>query len=160
MITADVKLMLKKQQYEVVGNHSRVKACHWTKSDLRGEGGCYKQKFYGIQSHRCIQMTPNVHQCNEMCLFCWRYQGYQLTNENPVDPVELIEGAIEAPTLVEEYPDDTPYPSRLVLSWVSGRPLHLVLAGPTGQGHTILVTLYEPDLERWEPGFTRRKPKP
>jgi len=34
-----------------------------------------------------------------------------------------------------------------------------LLAGPTAQGHTILVTLYEPDLERWEPGFTRRRPK-
>lgn len=74
--------------------------------------------------------------------------------------IDEIQGAIEAPTLVEEYPDDTPYPSRLVLIWVSARPLHLVVAGPTEQGHTILVTLYEPDLERWEPGFTRRKPKP
>lgn len=74
--------------------------------------------------------------------------------------IDEIQGAIEAPALVEEYSDDTPYPSRLVLSFVSGRPLHLVLAGPTAQGHTILVTLYEPDPERWEPGFTRRRPKP
>jgi len=33
--------------------------------------------------------------------------------------------------------------------------------GPDRAGaHYFLVTLDEPDLERWEPGFTRRKPKP
>ena len=33
---------------------------------------CYKQKFYGIKTHRCIQMTPAVHYCNMHCAFCWR----------------------------------------------------------------------------------------
>ena len=37
---------------------------------------CYKQTFYGIQSHRCLQMTPSINQCNHMCLFCWRHQGF------------------------------------------------------------------------------------
>ena len=72
--------------------------------------------------------------------------------------MDLIGGAVEASIVVEEYPDDTPYPSRLVLGWVSARPLHVVLAGPTVEGDTILVTLYEPDPEQWEEGFTRRKP--
>lgn len=71
-----------------------------------------------------------------------------------------IRGATDASTVVEEYPDDKPYPSRLVLGWARGRPLHLVLAGPTVEGDTILVTLYEPDPERWEPGFVRRRPNP
>jgi hypothetical protein len=62
--------------------------------------------------------------------------------------------------VVEEYADDTPYPSRLVLGFADGRPLHLVLAGPTPAGETIVVTLYEPDPERWEPGYTRRRAKP
>ena len=63
-------------------------------------------------------------------------------------------------TVVEEYPDDTPYPSRLVLGWAGSRPLHLVLAGPTPEGDTVVVTLYEPDPGEWEAGFTRRRPKP
>jgi hypothetical protein len=45
--------------------------------------------------------------------------------------IDEIHGATHAPTVVEEYPDDEPYPSRLVLGWVGGRPLHIVLAGPT-----------------------------
>ncbi len=72
--------------------------------------------------------------------------------------LDAVFGALEAATVVEDYPDDTPYPSRLVLGWAGGQPLHLVLAGPTAKGDTIVVTLYEPDPELWEPGFVRRKP--
>jgi hypothetical protein len=74
--------------------------------------------------------------------------------------IDEIRAATEAPTILEEYPQDEPYPSRLALGWAGSRPLHLVLAGPTVAGDTILVTLYEPDLERWEQDFLRRKPKP
>src|SRR3989338_268737 len=98
MITADVKLVLRKQQYEVVGAHSRVKTCHWTKSDLRGEGGCYKSKFYGINSHQCIQMTPTF-TCNNACVFCWRDLRYHTepAMEGGIDnPEEIVLGTIEA----------------------------------------------------------------
>jgi hypothetical protein len=74
--------------------------------------------------------------------------------------VDEVHDATESPTVVEEYPDDEPYPSRLVMGWAGGRPLHVVLAGPTVTGDTIVVTLYEPGLERWEPGFVRRRPRP
>lgn len=46
--------LLKKQQYGVVGRHSAVKVCEWTKKSLVTGNSCYKQKFYGIQSHRCL----------------------------------------------------------------------------------------------------------
>ena len=98
MITADVKLMLKKQQYEVVGNHTRVKTCHWTKSELRGEGGCYKNKFYGINSHQCIQMTPTF-TCNNACVFCWRdlrYHTEPAMQEGIDEPEDIVEGTILA----------------------------------------------------------------
>jgi len=98
MVTADVKLLLKNQQYEIVGNHTRVKVCHWTKSDLRGEGGCYKNKFYGINSHQCIQMTPTF-TCNNACVFCWRDLRYHTepAMEGGIDePADIVEGTIEA----------------------------------------------------------------
>lgn len=62
---------LEHQQYRLVGSHSAVKVCGWTKNMLRGEGGCYKLKFYGIQSHQCMQMTVNL-SCANRCTFCWR----------------------------------------------------------------------------------------
>jgi hypothetical protein len=29
---------------------------------------------------------------------------------------------------IEEYPDDIPYPSRLILGWIGKRPIHIVAA--------------------------------
>ena len=98
MAAADVRLLLKNQGYEVVGSHSRVKTCHWTKSDLRGEGGCYKNRFYGINSHQCVQMTPTF-TCNNACVFCWRDLRYHTepAMQNGADaPDEIVKGTIEA----------------------------------------------------------------
>nr|POE72382.1 s-adenosyl-l-methionine-dependent trna 4-demethylwyosine synthase [Quercus suber] len=49
---------LTKQGYTIVGSHSGVKICRWTKSALRGRGSCYKYSFYGIASHLCMEATP------------------------------------------------------------------------------------------------------
>lgn len=57
----------------------------------------------------------------------------------------------------EIYPDDTPYPSRLVLGWLGSRPLHVVVADNAEAQETIVVTVYEPDPEQWETGFRRRR---
>lgn len=54
------------------GSHSGVKMCRWTKSMLRGRGGCYKHSFYGIESHRCMETTPSL-ACANKCVFCWRH---------------------------------------------------------------------------------------
>ena len=58
--------------YHIVGSHSGVKMCRWTKSMLRGRGGCYKHTFYGIESHRCMETTPSL-ACANKCVFCWRF---------------------------------------------------------------------------------------
>ena len=58
---------------------------------------------------------------------------------------------------VEQYPDDFPYPSRLVLGWWASRPIHVVVADNAEEGIRIVVTVYQPDLEEWEPGFRRRR---
>jgi uncharacterized protein DUF4258 len=58
---------------------------------------------------------------------------------------------------VEDYPDDTPYPSRLVLGWNGRRPIHVVVADNLDDNENIVITVYEPDPEEWEPDFRRRK---
>ncbi len=59
--------------------------------------------------------------------------------------------------VIEDYPDDFPYPSRLVLGWSGSRPVHVVAAYNARAQETIVVTVYEPDLIEWEPGFRRRR---
>jgi tRNA wybutosine-synthesizing protein 1 len=71
---------LTKQGYTIVGSHSGVKICRWTKSALRGRGSCYKFSFYGIKSHLCMETTPSL-SCSNKCVFCWRH------GTNPVGTV-------------------------------------------------------------------------
>ena len=89
--------MLEKQGYRIVGDHSAVKLCHWMRQSLYYNRPCYKQTFYGIESHRCVQMTPAVDWCSENCNFCWRAQGWEGTRiPEEDDASEILEGSIEA----------------------------------------------------------------
>jgi tRNA wybutosine-synthesizing protein 1 len=65
--------LLIRQKYHLAGQHSAAKLCHWAGSALKGGEGCYKHKFYGIASHRCLQCTPVLLFCNHACVFCWRF---------------------------------------------------------------------------------------
>jgi len=91
MLSQSAKDELKKQQYRVVGEHSAVKICGWTKNMIKDKGGCYKLKFYGIMSNQCLQMTTSI-SCANRCVFCWR--GYKApvskTWEGNVDEPEII----------------------------------------------------------------------
>ena len=71
-ISSPTYAALTKQGYTIVGSHSGVKICRWTKSALRGRGSCYKYTFYGIASHQCMETTPSL-SCSNKCVFCWRH---------------------------------------------------------------------------------------
>lgn len=89
---------LTKQGYSIIGSHSGVKICRWTKSALRGRGSCYKFSFYGIASHRCMEATPSL-SCSNKCIFCWRHGTNPVgtTWRWQVDPPEQIfTGMLEA----------------------------------------------------------------
>ena len=42
MVTPLQYRSLTKEGYKIIGTHSAVKICRWTKNHLRGRGGCYK----------------------------------------------------------------------------------------------------------------------
>jgi len=96
MIPDKLKKELIHQHYKVVGNHSAVKLCGWTKKSLRDLGVCYKERFYGIKTHGCLQMSPYI-ACNNNCLFCWRVIEKTKIKIDEIDePKDIIKGAIEA----------------------------------------------------------------
>jgi tRNA wybutosine-synthesizing protein 1 len=106
MLTPLVRSSLTKQGYKLIGSHSGVKMCRWTKSMMRGRGGCYKHAFYGIESHRCMEHTPSL-ACANKCVFCWRHHS------NPVgktwkwemdDPQSIVTQAIKLHQgMIKEY---------------------------------------------------------
>lgn len=73
-----------------------------------------------------------------------------------ITEVELRQ-VLEEGTLIEEYPDELPYPGYLILGYVDNRPLHIVAADNEFDKVTIVRTMYEPDPDRWDSTFTRRK---
>ncbi len=95
---------LEKIGYRFAGKnkHAAVKICSWTREAIRGKGVCYKQKFYGINTHRCLQIAPGVPYCNHSCLFCWR--DTNITNpvwNGPADePEEILDDMIKQQRLL------------------------------------------------------------
>ncbi len=96
MLNEKLRKELEKKHYKIF-NHSGVQICEWTKRSLRGEGFCYKEKFYGIDCHRCMQFSPSVVFCNLRCLFCWS-PNELFRNKIPEEidkPGEIVEKLIE-----------------------------------------------------------------
>src|SRR3989338_5312878 len=100
--------LLEKQDYDLFGL-SAVKIRHYTKTALTDKGTCYKQKFYGIQSHQCIQMSPASSFCDQKCSYCWRpthtfkpafrKEDGSAAGASQVDaPVEIVSASIAAQT--------------------------------------------------------------
>ncbi len=59
--------------------------------------------------------------------------------------------------VIADYPDDTPFPSVLLLGDVDGKPVHVVAARDKNTGDRYVITAYVPGLNVWQPGFRRRR---
>jgi hypothetical protein len=68
---------------------------------------------------------------------------------------EVLE-AIDAGEIIEEYPEDEPYPSCLIFGRTGAkRPLHIVCAPVLAEQRLVVITTYQPDPDRWEADFKR-----
>ncbi|MDH3737490.1 MAG: 4-demethylwyosine synthase TYW1 [Nitrosopumilus sp.] len=84
---------LKKAKYGVA-DHSTVGLCHWTKKSFKHEGNCYKHKFYGISTHRCMEFSPAGMHCENRCVYCWRpmefYDSLKMDPKQVAEPEEIL----------------------------------------------------------------------
>ncbi len=89
---------LKKAKYGVV-DHSTVHLCHYTKKSFKDDGDCYKHKFYGISTHRCMEFSPAGMHCENRCVYCWRpmefYESMKMEPENVAEPAQIISKLME-----------------------------------------------------------------
>jgi len=88
------KKLYYKQGYRFVGKHqhSATKICRWTKESLRNDRVCFKQKWYGIESHRCLQCSVSL-SCLNRCVYCWR-------TFHPIFEKEMNAKAIDEPSKI------------------------------------------------------------
>ncbi|HDQ07014.1 MAG TPA: 4-demethylwyosine synthase TYW1 [Candidatus Bathyarchaeota archaeon] len=155
LVPEEIVRMLQRQKYHLVGSHSAVKRCRWLYNSIVQDRSCYKQKFYGIKSHQCLQMTPSVFHCTLRCVFCWRAQSgdYDLRwDETRLpewdDPETIIEGSIrEQKRILSGYKANSEADQKKLLEAFTPKHAAISLAGEP--------TLY-PHLGGLIKGFHRR----
>ncbi|MFQ6087703.1 MAG: 4-demethylwyosine synthase TYW1 [Candidatus Methanofastidiosia archaeon] len=89
-----IERQLLKKGYGIY-NHSATQICSWTKKSLKDKGVCYKQTFYGVDCHRCLQFSPAAVFCENNCIYCWRpmefMRIYEMKEEEVNSPKEIYE---------------------------------------------------------------------
>ncbi len=92
-----IREQLTRAKYGVY-NHSTVELCHWTKKSFLNEGSCYKHKFYGIDTHRCMEFSPAGMFCENRCIYCWRpmefYEHIDMPTHAVDDPKDIVENLL------------------------------------------------------------------
>ena len=82
-----------------MADHSTVEICHWTKKSFRNEGSCYKHKFYGISTHRCMEFSPAGMHCENRCVYCWRpmefYDSLKMDEQKVAEPKDIMTKLME-----------------------------------------------------------------
>src|SRR3990167_6927021 len=68
-------------------------------------------------------------------------------------PQSAIRQTIISGEVIEDYPQDTPFPSCLVLAWVDGTPYHVVVSLDETSDTVYVITAYEPSPDRFEADF-------
>ncbi len=71
--------------------------------------------------------------------------------------VEEIKAVLSQGEAIESYPNDSPYPSCLLLGTVQARVLHVVVAQNAVDGACVVITAYEPNPMLWSSDYKRRK---
>ena len=70
-----------------------------------------------------------------------------------------VQEVLQTGETVEDYPNDKPFPSCLMLGFIENRPLHVVVAVEDSTKTCYIITAYDPDPLLWESDFrTRRTP--
>ena len=70
---------------------------------------------------------------------------------------DAVLGVLHEGEVIEEYLDDTPFPSALVLGFVATRPLHVVIALDASGPEAYIITVYEPSPTKFEQDWKTRR---
>lgn len=88
------------------------------------------------------------------------YTGHSIQRifERGINP-EDIEDSLKTGEVIEEYPDDKPYPSELILNFINGKAIHMVVSIDITSETVYLITAYYPDAGLWDETFRIRRTK-
>ena len=70
--------------------------------------------------------------------------------------IKDIRSAVKTGEIIEQYPEDYPYPSCLLMGLsVKAQPLHVVMSDEGNASR--IITAYFPDADKWESDLKTRK---
>lgn len=70
-----------------------------------------------------------------------------------------VANAITNGSVIENYPNDTPFPSALLLGYTGTKAIHVVYADDKDENLRIIITVYEPDTTIWCDDLKTRRSK-
>jgi len=108
-----------------------------------------------------MSYLQSIKKCFESdVVFYTRHAKVEMENEElgRIFEHEVYE-AIFNGEVIEEYPEDKPYPSVLIFGkTMAGYPLHIVCAYNDEEDLTIIITVYRPNPALWVEYKRRKKP--
>ncbi len=72
-------------------------------------------------------------------------------------PAKKVLDAIESGEIIEDYSAEMPEPSQLILGFQGKRPFHVVTSENPVTNETTVITVYLPDVSKWDKDFRRRR---
>jgi len=70
-----------------------------------------------------------------------------------------VENVLDSGEAIMLYPEDKPWPSKLLFLTIDLRPIHVVCSYNSDKQSIIVITAYEPSDELWDNDFKTRKIK-
>jgi hypothetical protein len=116
-------------------------------------------KGFGIRSGgremRSMDLAPVRHAIVEGRL-TWQQHALQRLAERNLCREDVVQSILNG-EVIEDYPDDYPLPSALVLCSREGRPVHVVVAWDAEDHRTYIITVYIPNEARFADDCRRRR---
>ncbi len=98
-----------------------------------------------------------LRECIKSGKYEWRQHTINRIIERGITREEVIKVIMDG-EIIEDYPEDKPFPSCLLLSLTKGKPLHVVVSLDEKENTAYIITVYEPILDKFESDYkTRRK---
>ncbi len=70
---------------------------------------------------------------------------------------EWVLFVVQSGEIIEDYPDDVPFPSYLILGFIENTPLHVVLALDEESKICYIITVYIPNQNIWQNDYKTRR---
>jgi hypothetical protein len=86
----------------------------------------------------------------------WQKHAFERMMERGISR-EMVKHVLLTGEIIEDYPDDKPFPTALFFGWVEGEPLHAVIALDPLSVFCFIVTAYKPDLIHFQPDYKTRR---